>query len=431
MNEEIYEGTPAKEDVLIGTDSGFNRYRRPDGSTYVHYPYSQMGGATAFVARDHQGKPIRDTNGNLITGSTKEEMEAKRRRYVLDNPFHFNNQITRTWDPSLASTDIETLNAVTGGGLNLVSPTWWGRFAYNTVTGANPGLTGNSGLVPDWFAEKHPWYTLLINGGADAAATGAFASPNIIKNLAWFIKNPRAVKVYHGNKKGITFDLQDAELGSVNNYGIHVSPHKRIAKSFSDQGPGAIMEAYIPHHNVSFYDTWLNNFNHLSNKFVHKAHNHYFGGHDKKWINFLKKHGGKPQVYENDFGQLVYKLPDDVTLPLRDELLGKNLKESVVREADAILKEAELANLDELFLNDAQREVAKGLNAKTAELLSKEGKKVIKYFNKNLEEGGGGISYIVTDPSVFFTPNWTIDKIPTITPGFISGVRESNRLNKN
>jgi hypothetical protein len=40
MNEEIYEGTPAKEDVIIGTDSGFNRYRRPDGSTYIHYPYS-------------------------------------------------------------------------------------------------------------------------------------------------------------------------------------------------------------------------------------------------------------------------------------------------------------------------------------------------------------------------------------------------------
>ena len=63
MNEEIYEGTPSQEDVLIGTDSGYNRYRRPDGSTYVHYPYSQMGGATAFVARDKYGKPYKDTNG--------------------------------------------------------------------------------------------------------------------------------------------------------------------------------------------------------------------------------------------------------------------------------------------------------------------------------------------------------------------------------
>lgn len=329
-NKENIFQNPSQEDVIIGYKDGYPEYRRPDGSTYVSMPSSvdEEATVTAFVARDHQGKPIRDINGNLITGSTKEEMEAKRRRYVLDNPFHFNNQITRTWDPSLASADMETFNAITGGGLNLLSPTWWGRFAYNTVTGANPGLTGNNGLVPDWFAEKHPYWTMAINGGGDAITGAVVANPNIIKNLTWFVKNPRAVKVYHGNKKGKTFDLQDAELGSIYNYGIHVSPHKRIAKSFSDQGKGAIMEAYIPRHNVSFYDTWLNNFNHLNNKFILKARtgkSYYFGG-DKKWIKFLEEHGGKPRVYKDFFGNDVYELPEDVTLQLRQRLLGKNLK---------------------------------------------------------------------------------------------------------
>lgn len=82
MNEEIYEGTPSQEDVLIGMDSGnYNRYRRPDGSTYVHYPYNRMATVTAYSAKDGKGQPIRTTEGKLITGNTQAEANRKRFRY--------------------------------------------------------------------------------------------------------------------------------------------------------------------------------------------------------------------------------------------------------------------------------------------------------------------------------------------------------------
>lgn len=172
MNEEIYEGTPAKEDVLIGTDSGYNRYRRPDSSTYVHYPYSQMATVTAYSAKDGKGQPIRTADGKLITGNTQAEADGNRFRYDMNHWAEANRRKTahlpEGWRERIVTPDMNTFNAITAGGLNLLSPTWWGRFAYNTVTGANPGLTGNNGLVPDWFAEKHPYWTLAINGSTDA-----------------------------------------------------------------------------------------------------------------------------------------------------------------------------------------------------------------------------------------------------------------------
>jgi hypothetical protein len=85
MNEEIYEGAPSQEDVLIGTDSGYNRYKRPDGSTYVHYPYSRMATVTAYSAKDRNGQPIRTAEGNLITGNTQAEADRKRFRYDMNH----------------------------------------------------------------------------------------------------------------------------------------------------------------------------------------------------------------------------------------------------------------------------------------------------------------------------------------------------------
>ena len=121
MNEEIYEGTPAKEDMLIGTDSGYNRYRRPDGSTYVHYPYSQMATVTAYSAKDKNGQPIRTADGKLITGKTQAEADKNRFRYDMSHWVEANRRKTahlpqdwRSKYGSVEGKDILTMTPIAG-----------------------------------------------------------------------------------------------------------------------------------------------------------------------------------------------------------------------------------------------------------------------------------------------------------------------------
>ena len=46
------------------------------------------------------------------------------------------------------------------------------------------------------------------------------------------------------------------------------------------------------------------------------------------------------------------------------------------------------------------------LNKETTKLLSNDGIKTIKYNNVNPMEGGGGESWILTDPSIVWNPTW-------------------------
>ena len=67
------------------------------------------------------------------------------------------------------SADMETMNAVTGGAFNLISPSQWagafGRGAYNNEWEKIPYylLAGNNGIVTDNFAQEHPWYSTGAN----------------------------------------------------------------------------------------------------------------------------------------------------------------------------------------------------------------------------------------------------------------------------
>lgn len=85
------------------------------------------------------------------------------------------------------------------------------------------------------------------------------------QDALWFLRNPRAVKVYHGNKRGIKFPLQQARIASATDVGIHVTPNRNIAESMDYAGKGAIMEAWIPRHNMETLDLGANDYNLLSN----------------------------------------------------------------------------------------------------------------------------------------------------------------------
>lgn len=83
------------------------------------------------------------------------------------------------------SADMETMNAVTGGAFNLISPSQWagafGRGAYNNEWEKIPYylLAGNNGIVTDKFAQEHPWYSLGANLLFDTALMSA--PKNILK----------------------------------------------------------------------------------------------------------------------------------------------------------------------------------------------------------------------------------------------------------
>ena len=107
-----------------------------------------------------------------------------------------------------------------------------------------PTLVGDVGALVT--VVRHPVQTgkTVLKAGQDAL---------------WFLKNPRATKVYHVNRQGKYFPLQQARTGSPSNIGIHVTPKKEIAQSFNKRAP--VMEAYIPKHDMETIDIWGNDYN--------------------------------------------------------------------------------------------------------------------------------------------------------------------------
>lgn len=69
------------------------------------------------------------------------------------------------------ASDIETMNAVTGGGLNLISPS---QVIGAAIHSNKPQdyfinlLKGNSGIVTDNFSKNHPYWSMVANGAFDA-----------------------------------------------------------------------------------------------------------------------------------------------------------------------------------------------------------------------------------------------------------------------
>lgn len=68
------------------------------------------------------------------------------------------------------ASDMETMNAVTGGGLNLISPS---QVIGAAIHSNKPQdyflnlLKGNNGIVTDNFNKNHPYWSIVVNGAFD------------------------------------------------------------------------------------------------------------------------------------------------------------------------------------------------------------------------------------------------------------------------
>lgn len=262
-----------------------------------------------------------------------------------------------------------------------------------------PTFVGDLGVLYNTI--RHPVQTVkkIYNAGRDAL---------------WFIRNPRAVKVYHGTKK--PFDLKDARTASPNNIGIHVTPHKEIAENVADN----ILEAWIPRHNTETIDIWENGALLLTNDYTKRktgmdASRGIFdqvlyynaSGNPKLQTKLLKKYGGDPTIKDRK----LY-LSNDVTIPLRSETFPK------IQGRDAKLADKITQLMNTAYDHDSRLKPTINLkiklNQKANDLLSRNNYKVIKYQNvspSEVENLKDGTSYIITDPNVFYIPKTSNDQI--------------------
>ena len=145
------------------------------------------------------------TNGDLHVDNQGNSYLVQNKKIVGKNPAYSLSEVTITpkstspwkaaWIQSFRnpnwrqqydmSSDFNTLNAVTGGFLNQISPTQLGRNIFNIATQdptwSEQFVFGNNGIFTDSFAEKHPIITLFGNAIADGGLLFNKSVPN--KNI--------------------------------------------------------------------------------------------------------------------------------------------------------------------------------------------------------------------------------------------------------
>ena len=300
--------------------------------------------------------------------------------------------------------------------LNFLSPGQYFGAAVDYFQGESPfweGVyNGNSGWVPDSFAEKYPKISTLANAALDMAfdyaPTASIKAINKSPNLVAKLRHPTYKKYYHGTSAD--FNIKDARMGSSFNLGLHASDNPRIANSLKTRGNGNnphVNEFYGPKPSTESIDIQKNDISQLSNDYTIKSQSQDFGptGYDAAGDNtvlfdFIKQSGGNPYMIEGSETP-KFNVSNDVSLNLR-KLAYPKVKDPKV---DQLLREYNSITKNNIYREKLPLETQARLseiNAEAAKILSDNGYKVIKYNNTNPFEGGGGSSYIITDPSVIY-----------------------------
>lgn len=120
---------------------------------------------------------------------TAEVVGHKKEKSINDN---LQKAYTKGIPSGTMTSDMETMNAVTGGVLNLISPS---QVVGAAIHSDKPQdyflnlLKGNNGIVSDTYAAKHPYLSMAANMIGDGAILGlASAGKTGIKNSVNYIK---------------------------------------------------------------------------------------------------------------------------------------------------------------------------------------------------------------------------------------------------
>lgn len=302
----------------------------------------------------------------------------------------------------------EFVNLGSAGLLNRLSPTQNIGWIIDLAKGKNVinSWFGNSGIVSDNFAEEHPYWSLGINFLGDAGSYAAWNRLSQNLNFVAKLRHPTYKKYYHGTSAD--FDITQAKMGSTTDLGLHVSDAKRVADSMVKRGGGTnphVEEFWAPRPSTETIDIWGNGIKQLTENYPLEARTGPSGyvtaGDNNYLFKLIREQGGIPTMEKPGGLSPRFQLDKSVSLNLRKSNYPKIPKSEYPR-IDKLLDEYNTLRENPLIEGRADR--MREINTEGAKILSDNGYKVIKYNNMNVHEGGGGASYIITDPSVIYQP---------------------------
>lgn len=220
-------------------------------------------------------------------------------------------------------------------------------------------------------------------------------------------------KIYHGSPN--KFSWKNARPYSEGSVGLHVSPRKEISNFFKQRN-GNLMEGYIKKADAETIDIWGNDYSWLSNDIkyikqpIERGGYHYTTPSDKLRWKLFEKYGANPTL---NLDKTQLNTTNDITIPLRNETFQLSPKAAAI--ADDIVSRG---NQQSSIYTPEFIKARTQLNKEAAQLLSDEGYKIIKYENISPKEGGGGLSYAITDPSVIKTFDFNFKGFPYYTGAY-------------
>lgn len=160
------------------------------------------------------------------------------------------------------SADMETMNAVTGGAMNLLSPSQIVGAAIHSDRPQDYFLNlmkGNNGIVTDEFAQEHPYLSMGANMLFDGITLGAGFNGRGLAKSVWnsnlrYELDPRYMRVYHHSPK--PFDIDNFNVATGLDAGLHVSPYPDYRSGFGS----VIYKGYAKKPSFEFFDRGSNGF---------------------------------------------------------------------------------------------------------------------------------------------------------------------------
>lgn len=160
------------------------------------------------------------------------------------------------------SADMETMNAVTGGVMNLLSPSQVIGAAIHSDKPQDYFLNlmkGNNGIVINKFAQEHPYLSMGANMLFDGVTLGVGFNGRGLTKSTWnsnlrYELDPRYMKVYHHSPK--PFDIDNFNVATKRDAGLHVSPYPDYNSKFGN----VIYKGYAKKPSFEFFDRGNNGY---------------------------------------------------------------------------------------------------------------------------------------------------------------------------
>lgn len=250
------------------------RSTRPTTAPLFKGEYDDFIVTPKGVSQDIPTVYSRDTEQNLKHRSNVEEVDALVQNTALTLP-----------------------GMIQIAGANFLSPTQLARGIYDQYKGNdnffNSVYFGNSGIVPNKFAEKHPYITAGINTLADIAAgdilfTGATKAPLSIREAKNNFRYNRGIRSLSKQMDRATDIGLDTETRYLNKHNSYIStPRFEINSSYASGRPDLFGENW--YHSTS------------SNRITGSQRGLYSG---RKFVSY-----GEP--WKETMGDILHELPDN------------------------------------------------------------------------------------------------------------------------